>query len=331
MTNSDKVAVVIPTFKAADTILEVISNIPPVVDAIIVVDDQCPQKSGDLVEKSCSDERVVVLRHEENQGVGGAVATGYQAAFDRGMAIAVKIDSDGQMDPALLPQLVKPLLSGMADYVKGNRFYNPEDVRAMPIQRLIGNLGLSFLTKFSTGYWNIFDPTNGFTALHRTAYHQLPINKVSKRFFFETDLLFRLHVARAVVADMPMKAKYDGEHSSLSLTTSFIEFTWRHVLTFFKRVAYEYFIRDFSPGSLNLTVGAPLFVIAIFFGVWNWAVSISSNVPATAGTVVLSALMFVVSFQLLQSFLNQDYNSVPRIPLQRLMGHEKPFHQNDAH
>ena len=312
------IAVVIPTFKARSTILDVLSSIPQAVGKIYVVDDQCPQSSGDLVEQQCEDSRVVVIRHKKNQGVGGAVKTGYQAAFSNGATIVVKIDSDGQMDPALIPSIVTPIQNGVADYVKGNRFFNPDDVKAMPLTRLIGNAGLSFLTKISSGYWSIFDPTNGFTALHRTAFKQLPLDKISDRYFFETDMLFRLNIASAVVQDMPMRAVYDGEHSSLSVFKSLFEFSYKHVKNLFKRLFYKYFLRDFGPGSISLVFGLVLLLIALTFGISQWANSIATGTPATSGTVVLSALLFIISFQLLMAFATQDYTSAPSTPLQKL-------------
>lgn len=312
----------IPTFRAASSILNVLQNVPPEIDSIFVIDDACPNHTGRLVEKECFDPRVTVIYHGQNQGVGGAVITGYREAFMRGADIVVKVDSDGQMDPKLIPQLTLPLISGIADYAKGNRFHNPDDVRKMPLPRLIGNLGLSFLTKFSTGYWGVFDPTNGFTALHRTAYNMLPQDKISKRYFFETDMLFRLHIIRAVVADMPMKAVYAEEESNLSISHSLFEFAGRHVITFCKRIAYEYFLRDFTPGSFNLVAGIILVFSSIAFGVSKWAESITTGTPATAGTVVLSAMLFVFGVQLIQGFMHQDYGSVPKISLQQLMNHD---------
>lgn len=318
-----KIGVVIPTYKAESTIISVLSVIPDCVSSVYVVDDKCPNESGNIVSTLCKDKRVKVLFHKENEGVGGAVKTGYAAGFNEGCDIMVKIDSDGQMDPALVPNLVAAIENGIADYVKGNRFFNPDDVKAMPPKRVFGNLGLSFLTKLSTGYWQIFDPTNGFTALHSQAYNKLQIGKVSQRYFFETDMLFRLNLCGAVVVDMPMKAVYAGEHSSLSVTKSLFEFAFRHMRILTKRIVYQYFIRDFSPGSLNLLIGIPLMLFALIFGISSWIKSITSAVPATAGTAVLVALCFIVSMQLLQSFLIHDYNVIPRSPLQKLLRYEK--------
>lgn len=122
--------------------------------------------SGEYVKAHCTDPRVTVVKHEKNKGVGGAVMTGYRAAIADGAKVIVKIDGDGQMDPSLLREFVMPILGGEADYTKGNRFYDLSNISRMPAMRLFGNAGLSFLAKLSTGYWNIFDPTNGYTAIH---------------------------------------------------------------------------------------------------------------------------------------------------------------------
>jgi dolichol-phosphate mannosyltransferase len=184
------IAVVIPSYRVTSHVLGVIERIGPEVQSIYVVDDCCPDKSGDFVVQHCSDPRVQVLRHAENLGVGGAVMTGYRQAVLDGMDVVVKIDGDGQMDPALLPGFVQPLLAGRADYTKGNRFFYPADAQRMPIVRLIGNIGLSFFTRMSSGYWSMFDPTNGFTAITKEALSLVELDKIHNQYFFESDLLF---------------------------------------------------------------------------------------------------------------------------------------------
>ena len=185
-----KIAVVIPTYRARNHILDVINEIGPEVARIYVVDDCCPDGSGDFVTTNCKDNRVSVITHAENQGVGGAVMTGYNAAIEDGMDVLVKIDSDGQMDPTLIMDFVIPIVNGETDYTKGNRFFDLEKVRAMPTARLFGNAVLSLMCKLSSGYWNLFDPTNGYTAIHADVARHLPFNKISRRYFFETDMLF---------------------------------------------------------------------------------------------------------------------------------------------
>ena len=241
-----KVAVVIPCYKVTKHIVELISRIGPEVSAIYVIDDCCPEGSGKLVIKKCPDPRIQVFFNAVNLGVGGSVIRGYQQALLSDIEIVLKLDGDGQMDPALIPEFIAPILLGLADYTKGNRFYNYEDVRKMPAGRLIGNGILSFVTKTSSGYWNIFDPTNGYTAIHRTALEHLPLKKLSNRYFFESDLLFRLNLMRAVVVDVSMPAVYGDEISNLNIANIIGPFIFGNSKNFFKRIFYNYFLRDFS-------------------------------------------------------------------------------------
>ncbi len=309
-----KIAVVIPSYKVIAHILGVIADIGPEVARIYIVDDCCPEGSGAYVEQHCTDPRVVVLRNPENQGVGGAVMTGYQAAVNDNMDVIVKIDGDGQMEPGLLMNFVNPILDGTADYTKGNRFYDLEEIRSMPRIRLFGNAVLSFMTKFSSGYWDLFDPTNGYTAIHRDVARHLPFDKISRRYFFETDVLFRLNTLRAVVVDVPMDAKYGDEVSNLKISKVVGEFFVKHVRNFGKRIFYNYYLRDMSLASLELPVGLLMLVWGLVFGTSHWISSTYTGVATSAGTVMLSALPVILGIQLILAFLGQDIASVPRRP-----------------
>ncbi len=317
-----EIAVVIPSYKVCDHILGVISKIGPEVSAIYVVDDFCPDKSGAHVENFCTDQRVRVIRNPENQGVGGAVMTGYNAAITDGMDIIVKVDGDGQMDPSLILDFVAPILAGEADYVKGNRFYDLEELRSMPKARLFGNAILSFMTKLSSGYWDLFDPTNGYTAIHSDVAKHLPFKKISRRYFFETDMLFRLNTLRAVVVDIPMDAKYGDEVSNLKISKILGEFLYKHIRNFFKRVFYNYYLRDMSLASLELPIGVFLFLFGTLFGFYKW-MHVSLYHSSSAGTVMLSALPLLMGLQLILAFLGQDISSVPKRPLHRLKWNRK--------
>lgn len=314
--DAELIAVVIPSYRVINHILDVISAIGPEVWRIYVVDDKCPDGSGDYVEANCKDPRVVVLRHEINQGVGGAVMTGYRAAIKDGVDIIVKIDGDGQMDANLIPNFIEPILVGEADYTKGNRFFDLEEIRAMPGMRIFGNAVLSFMTKFSSGYWDLFDPTNGYTAIHVDIARQLPFDKISPRYFFETDMLFRLNTFRAVVVDVPMDAKYCDEVSNLKISKIMTEFLFKHIRNFMKRIFYNYYLRDLSLASIELPLGLVLLLFGIFFGAWHWSLAISEGTTTPAGTVMLSALPSLMGLQLVLAFLAYDISSVPRRPKQ---------------
>ncbi|WP_454723587.1 MULTISPECIES: glycosyltransferase family 2 protein [Cupriavidus] len=312
-----KIAVVIPSYKVRNSILNVISEIGDEVQRIYVVDDCCPDESGKFVEENCGDGRVVVLRNRCNQGVGGAVMTGYKAAISEGMEIVVKVDGDGQMDPRLISDFVSPIISGEADYTKGNRFFDLEGIRGMPAIRLFGNAVLSFMAKFSSGYWNLFDPTNGFTAMHVDIARRLPFDKISERYFFETDVLFRLNILSAVVVDIPMDAKYGDEVSNLKISRILGEFLFKHARNFCKRVFYNYYLRDMSLASIEMPIGMILVLFGSIYGAKNWIASIGSGVPTPAGTVMFAALPVILGVQLLLSFIGHDIASVPKRPIHR--------------
>jgi len=306
-----KIAVVIPCFRVTEQIMSVIRQIGPEVSAIYVVDDACPDESGRLVEAQNTDPRVQVLYNSENLGVGGATLVGMRRAAADGAEVIVKIDGDGQMDPALIPSFVGVVALGEADYAKGNRFFEPEGLVKMPMVRLLGNAGLSFLAKVSTGYWQTFDPTNGFFAIHASLVELLPVDKISKRYFFESDLLFRLNILTARVVDVPMHSHYADETSNLNPYREIPRFAFAHLRNFGKRIFYNYFIRNFSVASLELVLGLIFCIFGIVFGIVNWR----SDITATPGTVMVAALPIIVGTQLLLAFLNYDIQSVPRSTL----------------
>jgi glycosyltransferase involved in cell wall biosynthesis len=248
-------------------------------------------------------------------GVGGATLTGYSHAIADGADIIVKIDGDGQMDPALIPILVEPIRKEQADYVKGNRFFNVQAILRMPKARIFGNLVLSFFSKVSTGYWQVFDPNNGFTAIHASALKQLPLEKISNRYFFESDMLFRLNLARAVVVDIPMDAVYGEEKSNLSIVRTLFEFPIKHSRNFIKRIAYSYYLRDFTLASLELPVGLLLLISGSVAAIYNWIHSAQLNQATPTGTLILIALMLLSSIQLLLSFTSYDMQSSPKKPI----------------
>ncbi len=304
-------AVVIPAYKVKDHVLDVIDAIGAEVKRIYVVDDACPEGSGALVLSKCKDQRVKVLTHELNQGVGGAVITGYFAALNEDIDVVVKLDGDGQMDPSLISALVEPILRGKADYTKGNRFDSLTGLREMPGIRVFGNGVLSLMAKVASGYWNITDPTNGFTAIHKNVLKTLPLEMVSRRFFFESDLLFRLSLSRAVVWDVPMVAKYGSETSNLKIGKTLIEFPIKHFVNFHKRLFYNYYLRDMSVASLELPLGLAMGWFGLIFGAISWRDSLITGEAATAGTVMLSAVPLILGVQLVLGFLSADIAGVP--------------------
>lgn len=318
------IAVVIPCYRVTRHVQKVVDAIGAEVDAIYCVDDACPDGSGDFIERAIRDPRVRVLRHEQNAGVGGAVMTGYRQAAEDGARVIVKIDGDGQMDPSLIPAFVAPILRREADYTKGNRFWSLREIKQMPLLRRIGNLGLSFMSKASTGYWNIFDPTNGYTAIHADVAARLPFDSISQRYFFETDMLFRLNAMRAVVIDIPMDANYGDETSGLKISNIVGEFVLKHLRNFFKRIGYSYFLRDLSVASFELVLSVGLLSFGAVFTAIEWWHSISSGIPSHTGTVMISAVTLILGVQFALAWLNYDVASVPRMALHPRLDHRFP-------
>ena len=312
-----KVHVVIPAYKVTDHILELLARIGPEIEKIIVVDDACPDGSGALVRNSSKDKRVEVIIQSVNGGVGSAVVTGYKRALELGADVVVKLDGDGQMHPEDINKLLIPIQLGEADYTKGNRFDSLDELYNMPKVRIFGNAVLSLWSKLSSGYWSVTDPTNGFTAIHRVALEKIHLSKLSKRFFFESDMLFRLNLAGAVVEDVPLPARYSNEKSNLKISKTLIEFPWKHTRNLFKRVFYRYYLREWSIGSLELPLGLGALIFGLWFGVSSFLSAAGAGRATTAGQATISAITIILGVQLLLSFLSYDIQAEPKVPKQR--------------
>ena len=314
-----RVAAILPCFKSRDQVIDVLGRFGAEVDFIICVDDACPQETGKAITSKVTDPRVEVLFHTQNRGVGAAVCTGYRRALELGADICVKIDSDGQMAPEDIPMLIWPIQSQFADYTKGNRFFNLADVHDMPTVRLLGNAGLSFLTKLSSGYWNIFDPTNGFTAVQARVLERMPLDKIAERYFFESDFLFRLGTLRACVLDIPIQAVYGEEVSGLDIGSVIAPFLRGNLKNFMKRVFYNYFLRDFSAASIYILLSFLLLTTGALIGGLFWWRSAMDGVTATSGQVMFAALPVILGVQFSIAFLQYDAERTPSSPIHPLL------------
>jgi glycosyltransferase involved in cell wall biosynthesis len=310
-----KVAVVIPAFRAASTVGSVIERVPAFVRHVVVVDDGSGDATGTIV-RDLRDPRVDLVQLEQNQGVGAAVMAGYQRAAALGAEVVAKMDADGQMDPDHLLTLITPIVIGRADYTKGNRFLHARELRSMPGRRRFGNAGLSFMTKLASGYWDIFDPTNGYTAIHASLIPLLGEAPIGKRYFFESSMLLHLSLLRGVVRDVYIPARYPpGATSHLSESRAALQFPWRLLRGFFRRVRLQYFVRDFTAVSLYLVFGFLLGLFGLIWGVWHWALASQAGVAATTGTVMLAVLPIIVGVQLLLQALTLDIANIPTEPI----------------
>jgi glycosyltransferase involved in cell wall biosynthesis len=311
MYREQRVVVAIPAYRAEASIASVVQTLPAFVDSIIVVDDASPDRTHDVV-SALTEPRLVVLRHAQNQGVGGAMRSAYEKAIELGCDVVVKMDSDGQMDPERVGELLDALLDGKYDYAKGNRFLHRDALADMPRLRLLGSLGLTFLTKMASGYWHVFDPQNGFVACRTKMLQRLELRLVASDYFFENDMLVHLNVHGARVVDVPLPARYGSEVSSMRISRILISFPWRLFARFWWRIYQRYTLRDFSPVVPFLLSGIVLCTWAIIFGGWAWWRSSHTGVYASTGTVMLTVLPFILGFELLLHAMLLDIYSTPR-------------------
>lgn len=311
-----RIAVVIPAYKVEKQIEGTLAKIPSYIRYIIIVNDASPDNTKKLLSQAQEDDnRLILINHQENQGVGGAMVSGFKKAIELNAQIIVKIDGDGQMSEYDLRPLLEPLLLGRADFTKGNRFHDFLALRAMPLSRQIGNMGLSFLVKAATGYWNCFDPTNGFLAIRREALAQLPLERLHKRFFFETSLLAELYLLDAVIQDIPYPANYADETSNLSIRKTLLEFPPKLLVLLFRRLFLKKFLFNFGMDAVYLASGIPMLVFGFSFGIMKWIKYSRLNVSAPTGTVMIPVILIMLGFQLILAAINIDLQSMPKNPL----------------
>jgi glycosyltransferase involved in cell wall biosynthesis len=303
------IAAVVPAHNEQAHIAHVIRGLPATVDHIVVVDDCSSDHTADTA-ASTGDPRVVVIGHEVNQGVGGAILTGHRKALELGADIDVVIAGDDQMDPAYLPDLLDPLIEQGYGFAKANRFYSRTSSQGMPRHRIFGNIVLSFMTKLASGYWNLFDPQNGYTAITRGALEILPLDEIARRYEFENDLLINLNIAQVRAIDVAVPARYGQEVSGIRLQRVIPSITWLLLRGFWKRLIWKYTIRSFSPIALFFFSGLLLTLFGFGFGIWVLVHTIGPRV-ATTGTVLLAVVPFLMGFQLLLSALVLDIQQSP--------------------
>lgn len=308
--------VVIPAYKVEKKIATTIERVPAFIRHIVVVDDASPDETEKIVSQLAEkDSRIILISHEENQGVGGAMLTGFKKALELDAQIVIKIDGDGQMSDYDLALLLEPLIAGNADFAKGNRFRDFQALRTMPLVRQIGNMGLSFLVKAATGYWDCFDPTNGFFAIRHEALKSLSFDRLHKRYFFETSLLGELYLANAVIKDIPYPANYGDEVSNLSVIKTLFEFPPKLWMLLFRRILLKKFLYSFGIDSLYLGSGIPMLLFGLLFGITKWIKYSKLGTPAPTGTVMIPVILVILGFQLILSAINIDLASVPKTPI----------------
>lgn len=301
------IGIVIPYFNDLKHIHTVIKKIPDFIDIIIIVDD----KSSESL-PTFKSEKIKIIRNIKNLGVGGATITGFKKILDFNPFVVVKMDADDQMDPRYLPDLLDPIIDGKSEYSKGNRYFDIEAIKKIPIIRRIGNLGLSFLTKIATGYWNNFDPTNGYFAIKASYLKKINLVSLHKRFFFETSLIAQLYFHDVRIMDVPMHAIYKGEKSSLKVWKELFRYPLKLSKIFIKRILLHYFIYDFNMASLYIVIGVPLFLFGTIYGLYVWISNAIKNVLTSTGTIMFITLAIILGFQLILQAIQIDMERSPK-------------------
>jgi glycosyltransferase involved in cell wall biosynthesis len=314
--HSHKIAVVIPYYNASKHIINVVNKLPDYVLSIYIVDD-CSREVLPYKELK-NNNKVVFLKNEKNLGVGGAMKKGFLKAIDDEIDLIIKLDADDQMDTRFIPKLLDGLILSNADYIKGNRFKDLKALRNMPFIRKFGNLGLSFLTKVATGYWNNFDPTNGFFAIKRSSLEQVNIKNLSNRYFFETSLLSELYFTNANVIDLEMPAIYGDEKSSMNVWKMPFVFFPRLIKIFIKRILKTYFLYDFNIASIYLLFGIPMFVFGFLFGISQWYQHSINETFAPTGTIMMVTVNLILGFQLILQAIQYDIMRVDKFKTKKI-------------
>ena len=312
MVGEKYIAIVIPCFNVEKSIEAVVFGIPSWVDTIFLVNDASHDNSAQILTAlaATAPEKIHLLTHSENQGVGGAVMTGMKAALQSEKCdLIIKMDGDGQMNPDYLQPLLTPLLKNNADFSKGNRFHDFKALRKMPFVRRFGNMGLSFLIKSASGYWNLLDPSNGFFAIKKETLTALDFERLDKRFFFESSLIIELYYTGAEIKDVSMPANYNDERSHLSIINCLFTFPAKLIRAFFRRIAIRYFVMDFTIVSLYILLGIPLFLFGFVFGLANWIYYASHAIAAPTGTILIATLCIVLGVQFILSFTQYDMSA----------------------
>lgn len=313
MYQGKNIAVVVPAYNEEQLIGRVLETMPAIVDKVIVIDDTSSDKTSEkaLSYMPAFQDRLIVIRHEKNLGVGGAIVTGHKKALELGMDVVAIMAGDAQMDPSELEKILTPVVEGKCDYAKGNRFFNGEAWQHMPKVRFMANAGLSMLNKIASGFWNVADPQCGYTAISSTALKGLPLDSISKGYHFENSMLVNLNVQNMSVLDVPIKAIYGiGEKSGINevwALFSFSQYLWK---TFLWRLKEKYVIRDFHPLVLFYFFGLITFIFGLIMGgyltIYRLFVGLVQSTSALFATFLFISGLQLILFAM---WFDKDYSN----------------------
>lgn len=309
MINNKRISIIIPAYNIGEPIIDFLNKIPEYVDKIYLIDDHCPMNTGMIAQKKSADSsRLSIIFNTTNLGVGGSVKIGYEKCLSDKSDIVVKIDGDNQMDPSEIKNLLMPIISGDCDYSKGNRFIHKNEIEDYPRARFYGNIFLSFLSKLSSGYWDIFDPINGFTAIKVDVLKRINIENIDNRYFFETDMLFNLYLHNVKIKDIPVQIKYHkNQVQNLNVVKETFNFLFKNINRTYLRIKKKYFMHNFSITSFFGFSSFSLFLFSFFYGGFHWVkFGVLLNKLAPNGVVILSVSSLTLSFLFLGIFLYLD-------------------------
>jgi len=292
------IAVVVPAYKEELLIGNTLESVPDYVDKIYAINDASPDRTGKIIaEYAKKDERIVPLTHEVNQGVGAAIITGYKQSLKDGIDIATVMAGDNQMDPAFLPELMDPIIEKKADYTLGNRLMSPEYRKDMSKWRFFGNAILTFLTKIASGYWQMMDPQNGYTAITGRALERIGLENVYPRYGYCNDILVRLNIWGFRIKNVPHPARYGRETSGIRYSSYIVKLSWLLLSRFFWRLKMKYIMLSFHPLVFFYFFGALLTIIGITGGIvtiWEKFIAGYSVHGVLSFLVFMMGMMFLL-------------------------------------
>jgi glycosyltransferase involved in cell wall biosynthesis len=300
------VGVVVPAYNEEMLIGDTLTSLPSFVDWIYAVDDSSTDSTWQLIEDlSRKDSRIVGIRHEKNSGVGASIVSGYRRSLKDNNQVTVVMAGDNQMDPDLLPSIIDPIIENCADYTKGNRLLSPEYRKGMSRWRFVGNSILTILTKFSSGYWKLMDPQNGYTAISRRALERIDLNRIYPRYGYCNDLLVKLNIFGFRVMDVEMPSRYGRETSKIRYGKYIGKVSWLLFKDFFYRLRTKYIILSFHPLVIFYLFGIVMALTGIFAMLYTLEFVIIEHGPLFI-RAVLSILIFAIGLQFLSFALLFD-------------------------
>jgi glycosyltransferase involved in cell wall biosynthesis len=304
-----RVAVVVPAYNESLLIGRTIATMPDFVDHLVVIDDLSTDDTAARA-VAVGDPRLTLIRHEVNTGVGGAVLDGHREALALGADVSVVMAGDAQMDPAYLPDLLDPIAEEGVEFTKANRFYSRTSYAGMPRHRVVGSVVLSFMTKLASGYWHLFDPQNGYTAIARSALERIDLDRISVGYQFENDMLIHLNIADVWARDVSVPAVYGEEVSTMRMSRVVPAIGSLLLRGFWRRILLKYVLYSFSPVALFLFAGLALAVFGSCFGLWAFAEAMDGQVP-TAATVMAAAAPLLTGIHFMVNALMLDIQESP--------------------